>query len=126
MRRNGAGHLYRSRRRISPAEVLQRRFPITRWGRRGVDEREVHRFLREVADELDATRSELRQAVDENTRLKHALRDWQATHSGQVTQSGYALQAGQTWQPAQAGWDERAAQGAARPYPSVESGWAAA
>lgn len=111
MRRNGAGHLYRSRRRISPAEVLQRRFPITRWGRRGVDEREVHRFLREVADELDATRSELRQAVDENTRLKNALRDWQATQSGRT---------------AQAGWDERTAQAAARPYPSVGSGWAAA
>ncbi|WP_326552545.1 hypothetical protein [Micromonospora sp. NBC_01813] len=93
MRRNSAGQLYRSRRRITPDQVRERRFPYLSWGRRGVDSHDVHRFLCDVADELAETRSELRQAVDENTRIKQALRDWQAEQAN-----------ARAYQPTAPGW----------------------
>jgi len=46
--------------------------------RRGLDPDEVHAFLHRVADELSAVRAELARTRAENSRIKHALRDWQS------------------------------------------------
>ncbi|WP_326558913.1 DivIVA domain-containing protein [Micromonospora sp. NBC_01796] len=67
--------------RLRPEQVRAVRFGRTRLGRRGLAEEQVYAFVRQVVDELiarDAAEASLR---EENTRLKGALREWQARHS---------------------------------------------
>ncbi|MEV4624863.1 DivIVA domain-containing protein [Micromonospora sp. NPDC049523] len=64
--------------RLRPEQVRAVRFGRTRLGRRGLAEEQVYAFVRQVVDELiarDAAEASLR---EENSRLKGALRDWQA------------------------------------------------
>ncbi|MFC7545887.1 DivIVA domain-containing protein [Plantactinospora sp. GCM10030261] len=63
--------------RLHPRHVRNRQFRVTFIGRRGLDPREVRQFLRRVAYELAALNQELGRVVEENARLKRALRDRQ-------------------------------------------------
>lgn len=62
--------------RVTAARLRRTCFRRSRWS--GVDGREVYQFLWRVADEWDAVEEALAVLRDENTRLKAALRDWQA------------------------------------------------
>jgi DivIVA domain-containing protein len=66
-------------RRITPAQIRTRRFRTRRWG--GLDPDEVHAYLEAVAQELATLSRELIITVQENDRIKHALRDWQTRYS---------------------------------------------
>lgn len=65
-------------RRLSPDQVRNTTFNRTMLGRRGVSEDEVQGFAHRVADELAAREADNTRLVDENRRLKQAMRDWQA------------------------------------------------
>jgi len=65
-------------RRLSPDQVRNTTFDRTMLGRRGVSEDEVQAFAHRVADELAAREADNTRLVDENRRLKQAMRDWQA------------------------------------------------
>ncbi|HMG45300.1 MAG TPA: hypothetical protein VK611_28465 [Acidimicrobiales bacterium] len=65
-------------RRMSPEAVRNATFNRTMLGRRGVSEDEVQGFAHRVADELAAREADNTRLVDENRRLKQAMRDWQA------------------------------------------------
>jgi DivIVA domain-containing protein len=77
------GAIYRSRLAgaLLPAEVRGRQFNPAPLGRRGYAPGDVDAFLIQMATELGALYCELGLWIDENERLKKALRDWQAMHS---------------------------------------------
>ena len=64
-------------RRLSPDQVRNATFNRTTLGRRGVGEDEVQAFAHRVADELAAREADNTRLIDENRRLKEAMRDWQ-------------------------------------------------
>ncbi|MDG4831639.1 DivIVA domain-containing protein [Solwaraspora sp. WMMD1047] len=64
--------------RPTPHEVRTHEFDPRR---RGLDAEQVRAFQRHLADELALLHQELRALHAENTRLRQALRDWQATHT---------------------------------------------
>lgn len=74
-------------RRLSPEQVRNARFNQAR-GRRGLAEGEVVAFTHRLAEELGARESEIATLVDENGRLKSALRDWQ--HEQATVRDSYA------------------------------------
>ncbi|HEX5542359.1 MAG TPA: DivIVA domain-containing protein [Micromonospora sp.] len=80
MPRTATGALYRAQGviRFSPQQIRQRRFTPIGLRRRGYDRQEVDQFLHLVADDLADARAELSRIRDENTRIKTALRQWQA------------------------------------------------
>jgi DivIVA domain-containing protein len=67
---------------LSAEQVRRVRFDRTGLGRRGVSEDEVYGFLHRVAEELAARDAANTALFEENRRLKEAMRDWQARHSG--------------------------------------------
>ncbi|MFI1194598.1 DivIVA domain-containing protein [Micromonospora sp. NPDC020750] len=74
------GQLYGTGRpaRLTPHEVRTRAFDPRR---RGVDADQVREFQTRLADELTELYEEVRLLVQENDRLKRALRDWQIMHA---------------------------------------------
>ncbi|TDB80026.1 DivIVA domain-containing protein [Micromonospora sp. KC721] len=64
--------------RLTAHEVRTRTFAPRR---RGVDPDEVRAFQSRVADELAGLHDQLRLLVQENDRIKQALRDWQTLHA---------------------------------------------
>ncbi|MGC4807466.1 DivIVA domain-containing protein [Micromonospora sp. DT233] len=67
--------------RLHPRHVRDRQFSAVGFGRRGLDPREVRRFLHRVALELAALNQEVARLGEENARVKRALREW---HSAQT------------------------------------------
>ncbi|HEX5540421.1 MAG TPA: DivIVA domain-containing protein [Micromonospora sp.] len=80
MPRSATGTLYRAQPviRFSPNQIRQRRFTPVGLRRRGYARQEVEHFLHLVADDLADARAELSRIREENTRIKTALRQWQA------------------------------------------------
>jgi DivIVA domain-containing protein len=64
-------------RRLSPEQIRTTTFTRSPLGRRGLSEDEVHTFVNRLAEELAARDSEIVRLLDENHRLKQAMRDWQ-------------------------------------------------
>ncbi|SDZ07321.1 DivIVA domain-containing protein [Micromonospora pattaloongensis] len=58
--------------------MRQRRFALTRFGRRGLDPAEVGDFLERVAADLEGLYVELARTHEQNLRIKDALRRWQS------------------------------------------------
>ncbi|WP_229402525.1 DivIVA domain-containing protein [Micromonospora okii] len=67
------GHLRATHRRLLPWQVREQRFRSARFGRRGVDPREVQEFLDRVAGELAAVYDELARSRREVGRVKLVL-----------------------------------------------------
>lgn len=67
---------------LSAEQVRRVRFDRTGLGRRGVSEDEVYAFLHRVGEELAARDAANTSLFEENRRLKEAMREWQARHSG--------------------------------------------
>ncbi|AVT34373.1 hypothetical protein C6361_11265 [Plantactinospora sp. BC1] len=63
-----------------PLTAGQIRFQRFSGVRRGLDPEEVRAFLYRVADEFAEVRAELARTRTENSRIKNALRDWQARY----------------------------------------------
>ncbi|WBB79084.1 DivIVA domain-containing protein [Micromonospora sp. WMMD882] len=61
---------------MTAGQVRERQFRSVR--RDGLDPSEVYAFLRRVAGELAAARREPAYTVEENVRIKRALRSWQS------------------------------------------------
>lgn len=61
--------------RLHPVLVRDHQFPTVGFGRRGLDPREVRRFLLRVALKLASLHQEVTRLTEENTRLKRLLRD---------------------------------------------------
>ncbi|MFE9186276.1 DivIVA domain-containing protein [Micromonospora haikouensis] len=78
--RRADGVPYRSRRclPLHPAQVRDRRFRRTRFGRRGLDPGDVRRFLDRVALELADAQQAAERARQETAHIKDALRRWQS------------------------------------------------
>jgi hypothetical protein len=72
-------------RRHSPDQVRTAVFTRTPLGRRGLNEDEVYGFTHRLADELAARDAAITSLVDENRRLKQAMRDWQSQQAGRPT-----------------------------------------
>ena len=66
-----------TRGRITPGHIRTQRFSTRR---RGLDPDEVHAYLEAVAEELATLSRQLVLAMQENDRIKRALRDWQSRH----------------------------------------------
>jgi DivIVA domain-containing protein len=64
-------------RRLSPEQVRTTGFTRSPLGRRGLAEDEVNTFVNRLAEELAARDSEIVRLLDENHRLKQAMREWQ-------------------------------------------------
>ncbi|WP_328338590.1 DivIVA domain-containing protein [Micromonospora sp. NBC_00421] len=79
----GPGTIYRGAlpARLHPVLVRNRRFSPAGFGRRGLDPEEVRRFLHRVALELTTLHHEVDRLVEENARIKQALRDWQTVQA---------------------------------------------
>ncbi|SCL28088.1 DivIVA domain-containing protein [Micromonospora nigra] len=79
------GRLYRSAASapLRPAQVRERVFGTTRFGRRGLDPAEVADFLARVAGDLAGLYAALEQVREENRRIKAALREWQSEQARQ-------------------------------------------
>lgn len=90
-RANGAPTRYRAtaHRPLWPSQVRQQRFPLTRFGRRGLDPQEVQEFLSRVAGDLAAAYDALAQSRDETHRVKEALRRWQSEQATRRNQRCY-------------------------------------
>jgi DivIVA domain-containing protein len=73
-----SGDGYYRARRISPEQIRSATFSRTTFGRRGISEDEVLRFLHRVAGDVNGIEDELAMARAENARLKDALRQWQS------------------------------------------------
>jgi DivIVA domain-containing protein len=73
-----SGDGYYRARRISPEQIRSATFSRTTFGRRGISEDEVLRFLHRVAGDVNGLEDELAMARAENARLKDALRQWQS------------------------------------------------
>lgn len=63
-------------RPLTAGQVRDRQFRSLRGG--GLDPLEVYAFLHRVAGELATARRELAYTVEENVRIKRALRNWQS------------------------------------------------
>ncbi|WDZ85443.1 DivIVA domain-containing protein [Micromonospora cathayae] len=63
-------------RPLTACQIRERRFRSVR--RDGLDPLEVYAFLHRVAGELAVARRELAYTVEENVRIKRALRSWQS------------------------------------------------
>jgi DivIVA domain-containing protein len=66
---------------LSPREVRDRQFPLTRLSRRGLDPTVVRAFLDRLAVDLGALQAEVARTRKESERIKRALRDWQSMHA---------------------------------------------
>ncbi|PWR05843.1 hypothetical protein DKT68_24810 [Micromonospora acroterricola] len=77
------GTLYDGTRlaRLHPSQVRDRQFTAVGFGRRGLDPREVRRFLHRVALDLTTLHHDLARLSEENARVKRALRDWQSAQA---------------------------------------------
>src|SRR5262249_17324275 len=64
-------------RRMTPEQVRTTTFSRSPLSRRGIHEEEVASFVHRVADELANRETEINRLLDENHRLKQAMRDWQ-------------------------------------------------
>jgi DivIVA domain-containing protein len=64
-------------RRLSPEQIRTTTFTRSPLGRRGLAEDEVNTFVNRLAEELAARDSEIVRLLDENHRLKQAMREWQ-------------------------------------------------
>ncbi|MEH1164405.1 DivIVA domain-containing protein [Micromonospora sp. CPCC 205539] len=67
--------------RLHPRHVRDRQFTTVGFGRRGLNPREVRRFLHRVALDLAALHHDLALLSEENARVKRALRTWQSAWS---------------------------------------------
>ncbi|MEH0972817.1 DivIVA domain-containing protein [Micromonospora sp. CPCC 205546] len=78
------GTTYRSRAYLSllPWQVRERHFPLTRFGRRGLDPDDVYAFLDRVAVDMAALHDALAESRRETARIKLALRAWQSDQAG--------------------------------------------
>ncbi|MFC4019168.1 DivIVA domain-containing protein [Micromonospora sp. GCM10011542] len=78
------GTTYRSAAYLSllPWQVRERRFPPTRFGRRGLNPDDVYAFLDRVAVAMAALHDGLAESRRETARIKLALRTWQSDHAG--------------------------------------------
>jgi DivIVA domain-containing protein len=65
-------------RRLTPEQVRTATFARSPLGRRGYNEDEVNQFNNRLAEELAARDHEVVRLIDENHRLKQAMRDWQS------------------------------------------------
>ncbi|SCL38067.1 DivIVA domain-containing protein [Micromonospora pallida] len=65
-------------RPLRPWQIRARCFTTRR---RGLDPDEIRAFLDRVADELTVAQTALDAVLDENKRIKDALRDWQTTQA---------------------------------------------
>lgn len=65
-------------RHMSPDQVRNTSFARTARGRRGFAEDEVERFVHRLADEMARHEADKMRLLDENRRLKQAMRDWQS------------------------------------------------
>jgi DivIVA domain-containing protein len=63
---------------LRPWQVRERRFGLSRFGRRGLDPAEVREFLDRVASDLEAVYDALGDSRQETARIKDALRRWQS------------------------------------------------
>jgi DivIVA domain-containing protein len=72
----------RSTRPQSPVEVRAATFTRTPIGRRGFDEHEVLRYLARLADEIGTRDSAIGRLMQENSKLRHAMREWQREMMG--------------------------------------------
>ncbi|QDY07291.1 DivIVA domain-containing protein [Micromonospora sp. HM134] len=61
--------------RLHPLLVRDHQFATAGFGRRGLDPREVRRFLHRLALELASLHQEVTRLTEENTKLKRLLRD---------------------------------------------------
>ncbi|GLY26321.1 DivIVA domain-containing protein [Micromonospora sp. NBRC 101691] len=69
-------------RPLRPWQVRARCFTTRR---HGLDPDEIRAFLHRVADELTVAQTALEAVLDENKRIKDALRDWQTGHALRAT-----------------------------------------
>jgi DivIVA domain-containing protein len=65
-------------RRLTPEQIRTSRFGRSPLGRRGYNEDDVNQFTNRLAEELAARDAEVVRLIDENHRLKQAMRDWQS------------------------------------------------
>jgi DivIVA domain-containing protein len=65
-------------RRLTPEQIRTSTFTRSPLGRRGFNEDEVNAFTHRLAEELAARDAEVVRLIDENHRLKQAMRDWQS------------------------------------------------
>lgn len=65
-------------RRMSPDQARNTRFTRSPLTRRGLDEEEVYGFTHRLAAELGERDAEITKLIDENRRVKQAMRDWQS------------------------------------------------
>ncbi|GAB3799966.1 DivIVA domain-containing protein [Micromonospora zhanjiangensis] len=79
MNRRGGGPGDRSRR-LTSAQVRNRRFRARGFLRGGLDPADVYGFLHQVGDEIDLLRREHAALHAENERIKVALHHWQTWH----------------------------------------------
>jgi DivIVA domain-containing protein len=73
-----SGDGYYRARRLSPEQIRAATFSRTTFGRRGISEDEVLRFMHRVAGDVNSLEDELAMVRAENARLKDALRQWQS------------------------------------------------
>ena len=62
--------------RVTAARLRRPDFRRSWWF--GLDDREVRRFMRQVADGWESVEQDLAKLREENARLKAALREWQS------------------------------------------------
>jgi DivIVA domain-containing protein len=63
---------------MTPEQVRATRFARSQLGRRGYNEDDVNQFAHRLAEELAARDAEVVRLIDENHRLKQAMRQWQS------------------------------------------------
>jgi len=72
------GQMAAAPRRLTPEQIRTNRFGRSPLGRRGYNEDEVDQFTHRLAEELASRDAEVVRLIDENHRLKHAMRTWQS------------------------------------------------
>lgn len=77
-----SGAPYDQRQRLTAQQIREAAFERLPLGRRGLDETEVRAFLERVAEEVTTRDAELNRLIDENRRLKHAVREWHRRQEG--------------------------------------------
>lgn len=77
-----SGTPYDQRQRLTAQQVREATFERLPLGRRGLDETEVLAFLERIAEEIATRDAELNRLIDENRRLKHAVREWHRRQEG--------------------------------------------
>ncbi len=73
---------------MRPWQIRERRFGVTRLGRRGLDPMEVDEFLNRVAGDLAAVYDALASSREETMRIKNALREWQSRQARMANSAG--------------------------------------